>query len=75
MVHNNVLLFFQHNCASSLHHWPWDRALSHGLCSLIVNQWAMGIMGLADESEPAQSKHDPPTEPIITDPVHSLLKD
>jgi hypothetical protein len=48
--------------------------LSHGLCSLIVNQWATGIMGFADESELAQSKHDPPTEPIITDPVLSLLK-
>jgi predicted pyridoxine 5'-phosphate oxidase superfamily flavin-nucleotide-binding protein len=32
-------------------------------------------MGFAYDSELAQSKHDPPTEPIITDPVHSLLKD
>jgi len=48
--------------------------LSHGLCSLIVNQWAMGIMGFAYDSELAQSKHDPPNEPTVTDPVHSLLK-
>ena len=31
-------------------------------------------MGFADETELAQSKHDPPTEPIIADPVHSLPK-
>lgn len=48
--------------------------LSHGLCILIVNQWVTGIMGFAGESELAQSKHDTTTEPIITDPVHSLLK-
>jgi len=39
-----------------------------------VNQWAMGVMGFTDENELVQPKHDPPTEPIITDPVHSLLK-
>jgi hypothetical protein len=34
----------------------------------------MGITGVVDETELAQSKHGPPTEPIIPDPVHSLLK-
>jgi hypothetical protein len=48
--------------------------LSHGLCNLIVNEWAIGIMGFGDVSELAQSKYDPPAKPIITDPVHSLLK-
>jgi hypothetical protein len=48
--------------------------LCQGLYSLIVNQRAMGITGFADETELAQSKHDPPAEPIIPDPVHSLLK-
>jgi hypothetical protein len=49
--------------------------LSRGLCSLIVNQWAMGIMGFGDVSELAQHKYDTPSEPIITDPAHSLLKE
>ena len=30
-------------------------------------------MGFADENELAQSRHEPPTQPI-TDSVHSLLK-
>jgi len=72
LAKDGVLLFFQHNCTRSLYHWPRARSLSWIMQSNF-NQWAIGIMGFTDESELAQSKHDPPTEPIITDPVRSLL--